>query len=243
MDGTVNWANREEGRVVRTGTSEPGLSTWAGAGAGAAGAAAAFAGAAVVFAASFAGEAEALAGVFAGTAEDFAAAFAGAAAALAGAFAAAFAGAAAGLAGAFAAALGAAGEFLAAAGGLLAAFPLDLLVSAFTSWSPRDTGRPWRKRGQGRVASLPGSGTCSMLYVKHIGAPSAGSYTLDEAHGQEPIRATRAYTGPMPIQRPVKCRGWRSAAVRRWWVAGISAAIHTPCIPLPQYPCPAPTRH
>ncbi|AOG22583.1 hypothetical protein BSY15_2139 [Acidovorax sp. RAC01] len=115
MDGTVNWANREEGRVVRTGTSEPGRSTWAGAGAAATAAAA------------------------------------GAGAALAGAAA-----AAAALAGALAAALGAAAALLAAAGVALVAVPLDLLVSAFTSWSPRYTGRPWRMCSQGRVASLPG---------------------------------------------------------------------------------------
>ena len=33
MDGTVNWANREEGRVVRTGTGEAAGATGAGAGA------------------------------------------------------------------------------------------------------------------------------------------------------------------------------------------------------------------
>ena len=133
MDGTVNWANREEGRVVRTGTSEPGRSTWAGAGAAATAAAA------------------------------------GAGAALAGAAA-----AVAALAGALAAALGAAAALLAAAGAALAAVPLDLLVSAFTSWSPRYTGRPWRMCGQGRVASLPGSRTCSMSIGKsHLRARRA----------------------------------------------------------------------
>ncbi len=96
MDGTVNWASREDGRVVRTGTREPACSTWA-----ASGAAAAAAGLAVVF------------------------------------------GTAAALAVAFAAALGAAGaSALFAAVGVALMAPLDLLVSAFTSWSPRNTGGP-----------------------------------------------------------------------------------------------------
>ena len=113
MDGTVNWANREEGRVVRTGTCEPACN--AGAGAGAA------------------------------TGALTAAAALGAAGVLA-----------AGLAVAFAAALGAgaaAAPFLATAGVALA-LALDLLVSAFTSWSPRNTGRPRLHCSQARVASL-----------------------------------------------------------------------------------------
>ncbi|PJI99102.1 hypothetical protein CLU85_3942 [Acidovorax sp. 69] len=108
MDGTVNWANREEGRVVRTGTCEPACSTGAGAGAATAGLTIAL-------------------------------------------------GAEATLAVAFAAALGAAGAAaLFAATGVALVVPLDLLVSAFTSWSPRSTGGPSCFRSLGRVASLPG---------------------------------------------------------------------------------------
>ena len=106
MDGTVNWARREEGLVVRTGTKEPACST-VGAGA-----------------ATAAGLALAL-------------------------------GAAATLAVAFAAALGAAGAAaLFAATGVALVAPLDLLVSAFTSWSPRNTGGP-QLHSQPRAGGKP----------------------------------------------------------------------------------------
>ena len=106
MDGTVNWANREEGRVVRTGTCEPACSAGAGAGA-------ATAGGAVTL------------------------------------------GAAAALAVAFAATLGAAGAAaLFAAAGVALVAPLDLLVSAFTSWSPRSTGGP-QLHSQPRACGKP----------------------------------------------------------------------------------------
>ncbi|EJE50874.1 hypothetical protein PMI14_04504 [Acidovorax sp. CF316] len=108
MDGTVNWANREEGRVVRTGTWDPAC----GAGAGATGA----------------GAATTLGAV---------------------------------LAEAFAAALAATGTaVLLPAFGAAFAAALDLLVSAFTSWSPRSTGGPrlrWQPRVDGKPSGvLPG---------------------------------------------------------------------------------------
>src|SRR3989344_6854682 len=109
MDGTGNWANREEGRVVRTGTCEPACSTGAGAGAATAGGAASL-------------------------------------------------GAAAALAVAFAATLGAAGAAaLFAAAGVALVAPLDLLVSAFTSWSPRSTGGP-QLHSQPRAGGKPSRG-------------------------------------------------------------------------------------
>ncbi|PUA98899.1 hypothetical protein C8C99_3776 [Acidovorax sp. 107] len=95
MDGTVNWANREEGRVVRTGTCEPACSAGAAAGAATAAGGAVTLGAAAVLAVAFAATLDA----------------AGAAA-------------------------------LFAAAGVTLVAPLGLLVSAFTSWSPRSTGGP-----------------------------------------------------------------------------------------------------
>ncbi|MDR6155036.1 hypothetical protein QF021_003125 [Acidovorax delafieldii] len=130
MDGTVNWANREEGRVVRTGTCEPACSAGAGAGAATAGGATTL-------------------------------------------------GAAAALAVAFAATLGAAGAAaLFAAAGVALVAPLDLLVSAFTSWSPRSTGGPlaaltardwWQALGGFTGARLyrPGLTQTETLRIQH----------------------------------------------------------------------------
>ncbi len=140
MDGTVNWANREEGRVVRTGTC------------GSAGATGAATGAAATGLAAFAAAALGTAAVL-GTA----------AAALVTAVLAAALGAAAG----------------AAAAGLVAfVAALGLLVSAFTSWSPRCTGGPlaaltardwWQALGGFTGARLyrPGLTQTETLRIQH----------------------------------------------------------------------------